>query len=190
MGKKVTASVARIAAGLQEKIVLGNLDSKRDWGHARDYVKAMWMMLQKDTPEDFVIATGIQYSVRELCSFCFELIGKKVAWRGEGVSEEGVDEQTGSVLVQVSPKYFRPTEVETLPAKQTKRSVTSGGLQRSPSTTSYTRCSSTTSVRSVVSCLRRRRRCCSGTRPRQPTCPLQRRRREPREPDAEGCFVT
>jgi len=118
--KKVTASVARIAAGLQEKIVLGNLDSKRDWGHARDYVKAMWMMLQKDTPEDFVIATGIQYSVRELCSFCFELIGKKVAWRGEGVSEEGVDEQTGSVLVQVSPKYFRPTEVETLLGKADK----------------------------------------------------------------------
>jgi len=121
--KKVTSTIARMEAGLQDKLTLGNLDSKRDWGHARDYVKAMWMMLQAQKPEDFVCATGIQYSVRDLCNICFEMIGKKVVWRGEGVSEEGVDEATGKVLVHVSPKYFRPTEVETLlgdPAKLKK----------------------------------------------------------------------
>jgi GDPmannose 4,6-dehydratase len=118
--KKVTSTIARMEAGLQDKLTLGNLDSKRDWGHARDYVKAMWMMLQATVPEDFVCATGIQYSVRDLCNICFEMIGKKVVWRGEGVSEEGVDEATGQVLVCVSPKYFRPTEVETLLGDPTK----------------------------------------------------------------------
>merc|ERR1712176_477057 len=111
--KKVTSSVARIVAGKQDKIVLGNLDSKRDWGHAKDYVKAMWMMLQTEQPEDYVVATSKQYSVRQLVTLSFEFMGKKIVWRGSGVSEEGVDE-TGKVLVQVSPKYFRPTEVETL----------------------------------------------------------------------------
>jgi len=117
--KKVTATVAAIMAGKAEKLVLGNIDSKRDWGHARDYVKAMWMMLQVDTPEDFVCATSKQYSVRQLVTVCFEMMGKTITWRGSGVSEEGIDE-TGKVLVQISPKYFRPTEVETLlgdPAK-------------------------------------------------------------------------
>jgi len=117
--KKVTATVAAIKAGKAEKLVLGNIDSKRDWGHARDYVKAMWMMLQVDNPEDFVCATAKQYSVRQLVTLCFEMIGKKITWRGEGVSEEGVDE-TGKVLVQISPKYFRPTEVETLLGDPTK----------------------------------------------------------------------
>jgi len=112
--KKVTSSIARIEAGLQERIVLGNLDSKRDWGHAKDYVKMMWMMLQTEKPEDFVVATGKQYSVRDLCAICFEMVGKQLTWRGKGVEEEGVDTKTGCVLVQVSPKYFRPTEVETL----------------------------------------------------------------------------
>eukprot|EP00928_Gymnodinium_smaydae_P003427 TRINITY_DN1122_c0_g1_i1.p1 TRINITY_DN1122_c0_g1~~TRINITY_DN1122_c0_g1_i1.p1 ORF type:complete len:357 (-),score=65.55 TRINITY_DN1122_c0_g1_i1:73-1143(-) len=112
--KKVTASVARIAAGKQKTLVLGNIDSKRDWGHAKDYVRMMWMMLQQDTPDDFVVATNKQYSVRQLCTLCFEMVGKKVVWRGEGVAEEGVDSVTGEVLVQVSEKYFRPTEVETL----------------------------------------------------------------------------
>eukprot|EP00928_Gymnodinium_smaydae_P003428 TRINITY_DN1122_c0_g1_i2.p2 TRINITY_DN1122_c0_g1~~TRINITY_DN1122_c0_g1_i2.p2 ORF type:complete len:380 (-),score=80.81 TRINITY_DN1122_c0_g1_i2:214-1284(-) len=112
--KKVTASVARIAAGKQKTLVLGNLDSKRDWGHAKDYVRMMWMMLQQDSPDDFVVATNKQYSVRQLCTLCFEMVGKKVTWRGEGVTEEGVDAETGDVLVQVSEKYFRPTEVETL----------------------------------------------------------------------------
>merc|ERR1712125_24422 len=95
-------------------------DSKRDWGHAKDYVRMMWMMLQQDAPDDFVVATNKQYSVRDLCSLCFEMVGRPVIWRGKGLEEEGVDPKTGQVLVQVSEKYFRPTEVETLlgdPAK-------------------------------------------------------------------------
>jgi len=112
--KKVTAAVSRIKAGRQEKILLGNLDAKRDWGHARDYVKAMWMMLQKETPVDYVIATSKQYSVRQLVTLCFEMVGVTIAWRGEGISEEGVDAATNKVVVQISEKYFRPTEVETL----------------------------------------------------------------------------
>jgi len=118
--KKVTSNVAEIMAGRRERIILGNLDSKRDWGHARDYVKMMWMMLQQQTPMDFVVATGKQYSVRDLVSVCFEMVGKAVVWRGSGVEEEGVDAKTGQVLVQVSPKYFRPTEVETLLGDPTK----------------------------------------------------------------------
>jgi len=112
--KKVTSSVARMKAGRQDVLTLGNLDSRRDWGHARDYVKAMWMMLQLETPEDFVIATSKQYSVRQLVTLCFEFVGITVEWRGEGLSEEGVDKTTNKVLVKVSEKYFRPTEVETL----------------------------------------------------------------------------
>merc|ERR1712039_396585 len=112
--KKVTSNVAQIVAGQRDKILLGNLDSLRDWGHARDYVKAMFMMLQKEKPDDYVVATNRQYSVRQLCSLCFEMVGRPVVWRGTGLSEEGVDKATGQVLVQVSPKYFRPAEVETL----------------------------------------------------------------------------
>merc|ERR1712151_1070261 len=99
--KKVTASVAHIVAGKKDKIMLGNLDSKRDWGHARDYVKAMHMMLLQETPDDYVVATNKQYSVRDLCTLCFEMVGKKVIWRGEGLAEEGVEESTGKVLVCV-----------------------------------------------------------------------------------------
>jgi len=112
--KKVTTTIARIVAGKQKKLTLGNLDSKRDWGHARDYIKAMWMMLQTEKPDDFVIATSKQYSVRDLVTLCFEMVGKTITWRGEGLSEEGVCATSGEVLVQVSPQYFRPTEVETL----------------------------------------------------------------------------
>merc|ERR1712032_376966 len=112
--KKVTSSVARIVAGKQDRLVLGNLDSKRDWGHAKDYVKGMWLMLQKEMPEDFVIATSKQYSVRDLVSLCFEMVDQPIVWRGKGISEEGVDALAGKVLVQVSEKYFRPTEVDTL----------------------------------------------------------------------------
>jgi GDPmannose 4,6-dehydratase len=112
--KKVTANVAEIMAGRRDRILLGNLDSLRDWGHARDYIKAMWMMLQQEKPDDYVVSTNKQYSVRQLVTLCFELVGKKIAWRGKGLEEEGIDEQTGQVLVQVSPKYFRPAEVETL----------------------------------------------------------------------------
>lgn len=112
--KKVTSTISRMMAGRADRLTIGNLDSKRDWGHARDYVKAMWMMLQQDKPEDFVIATAKQYSVRQLITLCFELVGISIEWRGEGISEEGVNKETNKVLVQVSEKYFRPTEVETL----------------------------------------------------------------------------
>jgi len=118
--KKVTASVARIVNGKQDRLTVGNLDAKRDWGHARDYVEAMWMMLQQDKPEDFVIATSKQYSVRQLITLSFELVGITMEWRGEGISEQGLNKETNKVLVTVSEKYFRPTEVETLlgdPAK-------------------------------------------------------------------------
>lgn len=118
--KKVTANVAQVVAGTRSRILLGNLDSKRDWGHAKDYVRMMWMMLQCEKPDDFVVATNKQYSVRDLVTLCFEMVGRPLIWRGQGLQEEGVDEKTGHVVVQVSEKYFRPTEVETLlgdPAK-------------------------------------------------------------------------
>jgi len=118
--KKVTNNISQIMAGTRERILLGNLDSKRDWGHAKDYVRMMWMMLQQEQPDDFVVATNKQYSVRDLVTLCFEMVGRPVEWRGTGLEEEGVDAKSGQVLVQVSPKYFRPTEVETLlgdPAK-------------------------------------------------------------------------
>jgi len=121
--KKVTSHVAQIMAGRKSRILLGNLDSKRDWGHAKDYVRMMWMMLQQEKPDDFVVATNKQYSVRDLCSLCFEMVGRPLTWRGSGLEEEGIDTATGQVLVQVSPQYFRPTEVETLlgdPAKAKK----------------------------------------------------------------------
>lgn len=118
--KKVTSNVAQIMAGRRDRILLGNLDSLRDWGHARDYVKAMWMMLQQEKPDDYVVATGRQFSVRQLCTLCFEMVGRNLSWRGKGLEEEGIDDKTGQVLVQVSPKYFRPAEVETLLGDMTK----------------------------------------------------------------------
>mmetsp|Transcript_28045 Transcript_28045/g.70396 ORF Transcript_28045/g.70396 Transcript_28045/m.70396 type:complete len:358 (-) Transcript_28045:236-1309(-) len=124
--KKVTSHVAQILAGRRDRILLGNLDSLRDWGHARDYVKAMWMMLQQEKPEDYVVATGRQYSVRQLCTLCFEMVGRPVTWRGKGLEEEGIDQKTGQVLVQVSPKYFRPAEVDTLLGDMTKLKTETG----------------------------------------------------------------
>mmetsp|Transcript_43596 Transcript_43596/g.98192 ORF Transcript_43596/g.98192 Transcript_43596/m.98192 type:complete len:358 (+) Transcript_43596:65-1138(+) len=112
--KKVTSGVAKIHAGKESRLVLGNLDSKRDWGHARDYVKAMWLMLQQDKPCDYVVATSKQYSVRQLVKLSFELVGRTIEFTGKDLSEQGVDAKTGEVLVVVSEKYFRPTEVETL----------------------------------------------------------------------------
>ncbi|MFO1320278.1 MAG: GDP-mannose 4,6-dehydratase [Burkholderiales bacterium] len=117
--RKITRALARIKLGLQECLYLGNMDSKRDWGHARDYVEAMWAMLQQDKPEDFVIATGAQYSVREFVTAAAEELGMKVTWQGQGVDEKGLD-ANGRVIVAVDPRYFRPAEVETLlgdPAK-------------------------------------------------------------------------
>mmetsp|Transcript_55390 Transcript_55390/g.129674 ORF Transcript_55390/g.129674 Transcript_55390/m.129674 type:complete len:358 (+) Transcript_55390:85-1158(+) len=118
--KKVTSTVAKIHAGKESKLVLGNLDSKRDWGHARDYVKAMWLMLQQDKPCDYVVATSKQYSVRQLVKLSFELVGRTIEFTGKDLSEQGVDAKTGEVLVVVSEKYFRPTEVETLLGDATK----------------------------------------------------------------------
>lgn len=118
--RKITLAVARIAAGEQDKLYLGNLDALRDWGYARDYVECMWLMLQHDTPEDFVIATGEQHSVREFTERAFHEVGINLRWEGEGVEERGIDIATGRVLVEVDPKYFRPAEVETLLGDPTK----------------------------------------------------------------------
>lgn len=112
--RKITLAAARIAQGHQDKLYLGNLSSRRDWGYAKDYVECMWLMLQHHTPEDFVIATGQMHTVREFCSLAFEKAGINLRWEGSGSEEKGVDIATGKVLVEVDPKYFRPTEVEQL----------------------------------------------------------------------------
>lgn len=111
--RKITRGLARIKVGLQDKLFLGNLDAKRDWGHARDYVEMQWMMLQQDKPQDFVIATGQQYSVREFVQRCAEKLELNLTWSGEGVDEKAVNSK-GEVVVAVDPRYFRPAEVETL----------------------------------------------------------------------------
>ena len=118
--RKITLAAARIAAGQQDKLYLGNLDALRDWGYARDYVECMWLMLQHDQPEDFVIATGEQHSVREFTERAFAHVGIELRWQGKGVQEQGIDKATGRVLVEVDPKYFRPAEVETLLGDPTK----------------------------------------------------------------------
>jgi GDPmannose 4,6-dehydratase len=120
VSRKITRALTRIRVGLQDTLHLGNLDSRRDWGHARDYVRAQWLMLQQDEPDDFVIATGKQFSVRDFVVAAGELLDMKIEWRGEGVEEVGLDTVTGRTLVRVDRRYFRPTEVETLlgdPAK-------------------------------------------------------------------------
>ena len=118
--RKITRAVARIKLGLQERLHLGNLNAKRDWGHARDYVVAQWLMLQQDEPEDYVIATGQQHSVREFVETAFFEIGTNIEWRGKAEDEQGVDADTGRVLVEIDRRYFRPTEVETLLGDPTK----------------------------------------------------------------------
>ncbi|MCF8178008.1 MAG: GDP-mannose 4,6-dehydratase [Sulfuritalea sp.] len=117
--RKITRALARIKLGLQDCLFLGNLDSKRDWGHARDYIEMQWLMLQQEQPEDYVIATGVQYSVRDFVDAAAAEIGIAVEWRGDGVDEKGYDGQ-GNCIVQVDPRYFRPTEVETLLGDATK----------------------------------------------------------------------
>jgi GDPmannose 4,6-dehydratase len=118
--RKITMAVARIKKGLQEKLYLGNLDAKRDWGFAGDYVEAMWLMLQQDEPDDLVIATGETHSVREFVELAFAEVGIEIEWRGEGVDEVGVDAATGDVLIEVDPRYHRPTEVDILIGDPTK----------------------------------------------------------------------
>ncbi len=112
--RKITRAVARIKLALQDKLFLGNLESKRDWGHAKDYVRMQWLMLQQDEPEDFCISTGVQYSVRDFVDAAFKEVGIELRWEGSGLDEKGIDSASGKVLVQVDPVYFRPTEVETL----------------------------------------------------------------------------
>ena len=132
--RKITLAAARIAAGEQDKLYLGNLSALRDWGYARDYVECMWLMLQHDTPEDFVIATGEQHSEREFTERAFHEVGIDLRWEGEGVEERGIDIATGRVLVEVDPKYFRPAEVETLLGDPTKAKELLGW---NPSKTSF-----------------------------------------------------
>ena len=117
--RKITRALARIKLGLQDRLYLGNLDAKRDWGHAKDYVEMQWLMLQQEQPEDFVIATGVQYSVRDFVNAAAEELGIKVRWEGQGVDEKGYD-AAGKCIVAVDPRYFRPTEVETLLGDATK----------------------------------------------------------------------
>jgi GDPmannose 4,6-dehydratase len=112
--RKVTRAVAAIHVGAQQKLYIGNLDARRDWGHARDYVEGMWMMLQQPKPGDFVLATGETYSVRQFIEAAFAVVGRTIAWRGNGVDEVGYDKKSGDVLIEVDRRYFRPTEVETL----------------------------------------------------------------------------
>ena len=118
--RKITLAAARIAHGLQDKLYLGNMDARRDWGHARDYVECMWLMLQHDTPEDFVIATGEMHTVREFCTLAFAEAGISLRWEGSGIDEKGIDTATGTVRVEVDRKYFRPAEVEQLLGDPTK----------------------------------------------------------------------
>lgn len=132
--RKITLGAARIAQGKQDKICLGNLDSLRDWGYAPDYVECMWLILQNDRPEDFVIATGVQHSVREFATLAFRRAGIEIRWEGSGVEEKGIDEKTGKVVVEVSPDFYRPTDVVNLLGDPTKAKSRLGW---NPSKTSF-----------------------------------------------------
>lgn len=112
--RKITLAAARIAHGLQDKLYLGNLDALRDWGYAKDYIECMWLILQQDQPDDFVIATGEYHTVREFATLAFHHAGIEIEWKGTGLEEQGIDKATGKVLIEVDPKYFRPAEVEQL----------------------------------------------------------------------------
>lgn len=118
--RKITRGLAAISQGKQSCLYLGNLNAKRDWGHAKDFVRAMWLMLQQEVPDDYVISTGVQYSVREFVEACAPYFGMKIDWCGEGISEVGIDRNTGKKVISVNPKYFRPAEVETLLGDSTK----------------------------------------------------------------------
>jgi GDPmannose 4,6-dehydratase len=118
--RKITQALSKISVGLQDVLELGNLNAKRDWGHAKDFVEAMWLMLQQNEPDDYVIATGVQYSVREFVEEAAPYFGIKIVWQGEGLNEIGIDKNTGRTVIRVNPKYFRPAEVETLLGDATK----------------------------------------------------------------------
>ena len=132
--RKITLAAGRIACGLQDKLYLGNLDSLRDWGYAKDYVECMWLMLQQDAPEDFVIATGEQHTVREFATLAFHFNGIELEWQGKGIDEKGIDKATGKVLVEVHPDFFRPTDVNNLWGDPTKAKTVLGW---NPTKTSY-----------------------------------------------------
>lgn len=131
--RKITLAASRIAQGFQHKLYLGNLDSLRDWGYAKDYVECMWLILQHETPEDFVIATGEYHTVREFCTLAFKEVGIELRWEGKGVEEKGIDVNTGRELVAVDPKYFRPAEVEQLLGDPTKAKTMLGWNPRKTS---------------------------------------------------------
>ena len=118
--KKITMAATKIKLGLQDKLYLGNLNAKRDWGHAKDYVEAMWLMLQQEKPEDYVIATGKHFSVRDFCDKVFKQLDMEIEWRGKEKEEKGIDKKTGRTIVEIDPNYFRPTEVESLLGNPTK----------------------------------------------------------------------
>jgi GDPmannose 4,6-dehydratase len=131
--RKITLAAARIACGLQEKLDLGNMNALRDWGYAPDYVECMWLMIQHDIPEDFVIATGEQYSVRDFCNAAFEQVGLPLRWEGAGLDEKGIVAATGKVVIEVNPSFFRPTDVETLLGDPTKAKTVLGWNPRKTS---------------------------------------------------------
>ena len=131
--RKITLAAGRIAEGIQDHLELGNMDSLRDWGYAKDYVECMWMIMQHETPEDFVIATGEQHTVRDFTTLAFNETGVELRWEGEGVNEKGIDTKTGKVLVEVDPKYFRPAEVEQLLGDPTKAKTLLGWNPRKTS---------------------------------------------------------
>ena len=118
--RKITLAAARIAQGKQDKLYLGNMNSKRDWGYAKDYVECMWLILQQEKPDDYVIATGEMHTVREFCTLAFKHVGIEIEWQGKGIEEKGISKKTGDILVEIDPKYFRPTEVEQLLGDPTK----------------------------------------------------------------------
>ena len=118
--RKITLAVARIKEGKQKKLYLGNLNAKRDWGHAKDYVECMWLILQNEKPDDFVIATGEMHTVREFCELAFKEVGINIRWEGEGINEKGINKANNDVLIEVDPQYFRPTEVDQLLGNPTK----------------------------------------------------------------------
>ena len=132
--RKITLAASRIVQGFQDKLYVGNLNSLRDWGYAKVYVECMWLMLQHETPEDFVIATGQMHSVRDFCTLAFKEAGIELEWQGNGIDEKGIDRKTGKTLVEVDPKYFRPTEVDQLLGDPTKAKTL---LKWNPTKTSF-----------------------------------------------------
>lgn len=112
--RKITRAAVRIKLGMEDRLYLGNIDAKRDWGHARDYVEGMWRILQQDKPEDFVLATGVTTTIRKFCEMTFKELGMEIEWQGYGVDEKGIDRNTGKVLIEIDPRYFRPAEVDLL----------------------------------------------------------------------------